>query len=318
MMRLRPTILLAIVAAVALGAPARGQDWPTRPVTLINPFTAGTDALLRSIAAVLSEQFGQPFIVENKPGGGGAVGAAFVAKAAPDGYTFLSTATGPAVLNKLVYKSIPYDPDADFEPVILQSEAPQVIVSTPALGFTRLQDLIDYGRKNPGKLNIGHAGAGTTGHLAAAVLLSRAGITGSLVGYRGAAPAIQDVLGGQIQAAFPIYVGAVNSVTRLAVTSAERVPFLPDVPTVRESGIDLVATTWIGLVAPKGTPNAIIGKLNAAIDAYLKSPEGRGRMNALGHVPLGGPPERLTALMAAEKARWAPVIAAEKISLDAN
>jgi tripartite-type tricarboxylate transporter receptor subunit TctC len=317
-MLLRRATPAVLAGTLLLASPAFGQDWPTRPVTLINPFTAGTDALLRGIAAHLSEKLGQPFIVENKPGGGGAVGAAYVAKAAPDGYTLLSTATGPAVLNKLLYRSIPYDPDGDFEPIILQSEAPHVIVSTPALGFTKLEDLIDYGRNNPGKLNIGHAGAGTTGHLAAAVFLARAGITASLVGYRGAAPAVKDVLGGQIQAAFPIYVGAVNSVTRLAVTSPERVPFLPDVPTVRESGIDLAATTWIGLVAPKGTPREIIAKLNTTIDAYLKSEEGRGRMTAMGHVPLGGPPDRLTSLMAAEKAKWAPVIAAEKISLDPN
>jgi tripartite-type tricarboxylate transporter receptor subunit TctC len=318
MTALRRAMLAAVFATIPLAAPAHGQDWPNRPVTVINPFPPGTDALIRTIAAHLSEKFGQPFVVDNRPGGGGAVGSAHVAKADPDGYTLLSTATGPAALNKLLYKSIPYDPDSDFEPIILQSEAPQVIVSTPALGFTKLQDLIDYGKSHPGRLNIGHAGAGTTGHLAALVFLSRAGIKGSTVGYRGAAPAVQDVLSGQIQAAFPIYIGAVNSVTRLAVTTERRVPFLPDVPTVRESGIDLVATTWIGLVAPKGTPKDIVSKLNGAIDAYLKSEEGRRRFTALGHVPLGGPPERLTQAIAAEKQKWAPVIAAEKLSLDAN
>jgi len=308
----------AVFATIPLIPAAHTQDWPNRPVTVVIPFAAGTDAVFRSIAAHLSERFGQPFIVESRPGGGGAVASSSVAKAAPDGYTLLTTATGPAVLNKLLYKSIPYDPDTDFEPVIMQSEAPQVIVSTPALGFARLQDLVAYGKQNPGKLNIGHAGAGTTGHLAALVFLARAGISGSTVGYRGAGLAVQDVLSGHIQAAFPIYIGAVASVTRLAVTSEQRATFLPDVPTVRESGIDLVATTWIALVAPKGTPKEIVGKLNLAIDAYLKSDEGRRLFAAAGHIPLGGPPERVTAAMAADKAKWAPVIAAEKISLEPN
>jgi tripartite-type tricarboxylate transporter receptor subunit TctC len=315
---LRRAALAAVFATIPFAQAAQGQDWPNRPVTIVNPFAAGTDALIRSIAANLSEKFGQPFIVENRPGAGGAVGSVSVANAAPDGYTLLVTATGPAVLNKLLYKSIPYDPDGDFDPVIMQSEAPQVIVSTPALGFTKLQDLVEYGKQNPGKLNIGHAGAGTTGHLAALVFLARAGISGSTVGYRGAGPAVQDVLSGHIQAAFPIYIGAVASVTRLAVTAEHRAPFLPDVPTVRESGIDLVATTWIALVAPKGTPKEIVEKLNLAIDAYLKSEEGRSLFAAAGHIPLGGPPERVTAAMAADKAKWAPVIAAEKISLEPN
>jgi tripartite-type tricarboxylate transporter receptor subunit TctC len=316
MTRLRLATVAAVVATMSPTVPAHGRDWPTRTVTIINPFAPGTDGLIRRIAAHLSETFGQPFIVETRPGGGGAVASVHVAKAAPDGYTLMTTATGPAVLNKLLHKSIPYDPDNDFKPVIMQSEAPQVIVSSPALGFTRLQDLIDYGRHNPGRLNIGHAGAGTTGHLAALLFLSRAGIKGSTVGYRGAGPAVQDVLSGQIQAAFPIYIGAVASVTRLAVTSVHRAAFLPDVPTAREGGIDLVATTWVALVAPKGTPKEIVDKLNRAINAFSSSDEGRKAFAAAGHLPLGGPPERVTAAMAADKAKWAPVIVAERITLD--
>jgi tripartite-type tricarboxylate transporter receptor subunit TctC len=310
----------AIMAAIGGISGARSQDWPTRPVSVINPFAAGggTDVLLRSIAANLSDKFGQPFIVESKSGGGGTVGSAYVGRAAPDGYTLLFTTTGPAVLNKLLYKSVPYDAELDFTPIILLSEAPHVIVSSPALGLRTLQDLVDYAKRNPGQLNVGHAGAGSTGHLAAALFLARAKIRGTMIGYRGATPVIQDVLSGQIQAGFPIYIGAVSSVASLAVTSEERASFLPDVPTARESGVDLAATTWVGLTAPAATPAPIIDKLNLAINDYIKSEEGRGRFATLGHLPLGGPPERLTQKMAADKAKWAPVIAAEYISLDLN
>lgn len=316
---LRSVVGAALLASAVTLSPAAGQDWPTRPVTLINPFAAGsgTDVLYRAIAARLADKFGQPFIVENRTGSGGTIGTAHVAKAAPDGYTLLYAAIGPSVLYSLLYKSIPYA-EVDFEPVILLSHAPQVIISSPALGFKTLPDLIEFAKKHPAGLNIGHSGAGTMGHLAAAVFLARAGIKGALIGYRGSAPLIQDVLGGNIQAGFPIYVPAVASVTVLAVTSEQRASFLPDVPTARESGVDLVATTWVAVMAPKGTPKAIVAKLNAAIDEYIKSPDGRGRIAMHGHLPLGGSPERLAQTMAADKAKWAPVIAAEKISLDAR
>jgi tripartite-type tricarboxylate transporter receptor subunit TctC len=318
---MRATALFCAIMAAAGGiSGAQGQDWPSRPVTVINPFAGGggTDLLLRTIAATLSDKFGQPFIVESRSGGGGAVGSAYVGRAAPDGYTLLYTATGPAVLNRLLYKSVPYDADSDFKPIILLSEAPHVIVSSPALGLRTLQDLIGYAKRNPGQLNIGHAGAGSTGHLAAALFLARARISGTMIGYRGAMPVIQDVLSGQIQAGFPIYLGAVSTVASLAVTSEHRASFLPDIPTARESGIDLAATTWVGLAAPAATSTAIVSKLNLAIDDYIKSEEGRRRFSTLGHLPLGGPPELLTERMAADKAKWTPVIAAEKISLDPN
>jgi tripartite-type tricarboxylate transporter receptor subunit TctC len=305
------------LAVVVAASPASGQDWPKRPVTLVNLFSAGsgTDVMYRAMAVRLAEQFGQPFIVENRTGSGGAIGTVHVAKSTPDGYTILLTAIGPAVLNGLLHKSIPYS-EADFEPIILISQAPQVIVSSPPLGFKTLHDLIEFGRRNPGKLNIGHSGPGTMGHLAASVFMSHAGIKGALIGYRGSTPLIQDLLGQQIQAGFPIYVPAVASVTALAVTSEHRASFLPNVPTARESGIDLVATTWIAVMAPKGTPKTIVMKLNAAINAYIKSSDGGARIATIGHQPLGGPPERLAQTMAADKAKWGAVVAAEKISLD--
>ena len=249
----------AVVAAIAtllLASPvaAQEQDWPNRPVTIVYPFApGGNDAAVRFIAKALSEKFGQPFIVEIKSGAGGGIGSAQVAKAPPDGYTLLYTAIGPAVLNRLLYKSVPYE-DTDFEPVILLADAPHVIISSPKLGFKSLAELVTYGKGNPGKLTIGHAGAGTTGHLAGALFLARTGIDGSLIAYRGATPAITDVVSGQIAAAFPIYLPIAEQASVLAVTSEERMSLLPHVPTARESGVDVVATTWVAMTGPAGMP----------------------------------------------------------------
>jgi tripartite-type tricarboxylate transporter receptor subunit TctC len=268
------------------------------------------------LAQALSERLGQPFVLEIRSGAGGAIGSVQVANAAPDGYTLLVTYVGPAVLNKLLYKSIPYDPDTEFEPVALLSEVPQVIVSSPKLGFRTLADLIAYGKAKPDTLTVAHPGAGTMGHLAAALFLSRAGITGSLVGYRGSTPAITDILSGHVMAGVPAYIPVVETVTRLAVTSEERVGFLPDVPTARESGIDVVASTWGALVGPKGMPADVVGKLNAAVNDFLASDEGKRQLVLFGMRGLGGSPERVTELMAREKTKWAAVIREANIKLD--
>ena len=298
-------------------AAAQPAAWPSRPVTLVFPFApGGAEGFIRLLAHALSERFGQSFVLEIRSGAGGAIGSVQVANAPPDGYTLLTTYVGPAVLNKLLYKSIPYDPDTEFEPVVLLSEVPQVIVSSPKLGFKTLADLIAYGKANPDTLTVAHPGAGTMGHLAAALLLSRAGITGSLVGYRGSTPAVTDILSGHISAGVPAYIPVVETVTRLAVTSEERVGFLPDVPTARESGIDVVASTWGAVVGPRGLPVEIVVKLNTAINDFLASEEGKRQLVLFGMRGLGGAPERVTELMAREKTKWAAVIREANIRLD--
>jgi tripartite-type tricarboxylate transporter receptor subunit TctC len=312
-------LVLGLLLTVTTPAPAQPQtpdkDWPNRPVTIVYPFApGGADGFVRHIARVLSEKFGQPFLVEYRSGAGGAVGLTQVAKAPPDGHTLVMTYIGPAVLNKLLYASIPYDPDTEFEPVILLSETPQVIVTNPKLGLKTLADLVAYGKSNP--LTIGHSGAGTMGHLAAALFAARTGSNATLIGYRGATPAIQDVLGGQITAAFPAYVPAVANVTQLAVTSPQRVGFLPGVPTAVESGVDVVATTWGAVVGPARMPRGIVEKLNAALNEFLESEDGARQMEVFGMLPLGGPPERLTEIMARDKAKWEPIIRAANIKLD--
>jgi tripartite-type tricarboxylate transporter receptor subunit TctC len=310
-------LLLWSILSAVMPAAAQPAAWPTRPVTLVFPFApGGAEGFIRVVAHALSERFGQPFVIEIRSGAGGAIGSAQVAAAPPDGYTLLVTYVGPAVLNKILYKSIPYDPDTEFEPVVLLSEVPQVIVSSPKLGFKTLADLIAYAKANPNTLTVAHPGAGTMGHLAAALLLTRAGITGSLIGYRGSTPAITDILSGHIMAGVPAYIPVTETVTRLAVTSEERVGFLPDVPTAREAGIDVVASTWGALVGPRGMPAEVVAKLNAAINDFLAAEEGRRQLALFGMSGLGGPPQRVTELMAREKTKWGAVIREAKIKLD--
>lgn len=313
------SVLFAVGIAVSVATPpASAQQWPVRPVTIIHPFPAGGggDNVLRSIAQHLTEKLGQPFIVENRTGAGGLVGSAVAARAEPDGYTFILTSTGPAVLNQLLLKTVPYGTEKDFVPVILMGEAPQVIIASPKLGLKTLPDLIAYGRQSAGKLTIGHAGAGSMGHLTAALFLSRAGIEGTLVSYRGAMPVITDVIGGQIDAGVPLYQPPAKGATVLAVTSSDRVSFIPDVPTARESGLDLVAGTWLGMMAPKGTPEAVITKLNGAINAFIDSPAS-GKIYATNGIrPLGGSPQVMADTIRRDRDLWAPVIEKEGIKLD--
>jgi tripartite-type tricarboxylate transporter receptor subunit TctC len=259
-MNRRQVIVYGALAASAALGPAQAEEWPARPVTLVHNFAAGGngDYMARLGAKALSAKLDQTVTVEIRAGAGGIIGTVSVANAAPDGYTLLNTAVGPAVLNQLLLKSVPYDTEKDFTPIILVGEIPQVIVGSPKLGFKTLQDLIEFGRKNPSKLNIGHAGAGSMGHLTAALFLARTGLRGTLIAYRGAGPVVADVMSGQIQAGVPIYIPAAKNVSLLAVTSDQRVPFLPDVPTARESGVDLVTSTWIAIMAQAKTPDSLV------------------------------------------------------------
>lgn len=320
MHRLWRALLCGVLTSLAAMVPARAQDWPTRPVTLVSLFsTGGTgDVVMRAIAKALGDTFGQQFVIDYRLGAGGAVGSASVARAPPDGYTFMMTATGPAVLNRMLLKSVPYNTDTDFTPVIVLGDIPQLIVSSPQLGFKQLPDLVDFGKRNPGTLNVGHAGAGSMGHLAAALFLARSGIQGTLIGYRGAAPVVADVLSGQMHAGFPIVIPAAASVTTLAVTSDQRLGFLPDVPTAREAGTDLLAGTWFAIMAPAGVPKPIVMQVNQTIDRFLKSEGGAQQLARLGMRALGGPPERLTQVIENDRRTWGPVIANENFLLDSN
>jgi tripartite-type tricarboxylate transporter receptor subunit TctC len=315
------TLLLFILGVAApASVSAQEREWPSRPVAIVNLFGAGGngDVASRAVAQALTNKFGQSFIVENRPGGGGVVGSTFVAKAQPDGYTLITTAIGPAVLNQLLFKSIPYDTERDFTPIIMLGEVPNVIVSSPQLGFKTLQDLVAYGKSNPAGLNIGHSGAGSMGHLTAALFAAKAGVKATFVAYRSPAAVVTDVLGGQIQAGVPTFIPAVQSVTALAVTGNQRLGFQPNIPTIRESGFDVVAITWIAILAPAGLPDKIRDQINAAINDYLKSDEGRQAFAKLNVLTIGGTPEQLAQTIKRDRELWAPIIAKENIQLDTN
>lgn len=311
---------LFILSAAVQASPAQERDWPSRPVTIVNLFGAGGngDVASRAVAQALSDKFGQSFVVENRPGGGGVVGTAYVAKTRPDGYTLITMAVGPAVLNQLLFKSVPYDTDRDFTPVIMLGEVPNVIVASPQLGFKTLSDLVAYGRSNPGGVNIGHSGVGSIGHLTAALFAAKAGLKATYVAYRSPGAVVTDVLSGQIQAGVPTFIPAVQSVTALAVTGERRLEFQPNIPTIRESGFDVVAVTWIAILAPAGLPDKIRDQLNAAIDDYLKSDEGRQTFAKMNVRALGGTPEELAQTIRKDRELWAPIIAKENIQLEPN
>jgi tripartite-type tricarboxylate transporter receptor subunit TctC len=313
----RNLFVLTAVAAMLAGMPrpAAAQAWPTRPVTVIMAFASGAmiDFVGLSLAKELTAVLGQPVVAEGRTGSGGVVAGGYVAKAAPDGYTLLLTAVGPAVLRPLIDKSVSYDTNADFTPIILIGESPNVLLANPKLGVNTVKDLLAYAKSKDNKITIGHAGPGTMGHLCSVVFAAKAGIDGNFIAYRGTAPMLTDLLGGQIDTGFPAYNPAVQSAKILAVTSDERVDFLPGVPTMKESGIDLVGATWFAIFGPARMPPEVVAKLNGAIDAFLKKPETKQRFSDVGFRVLGGPPARLTETVAQDRAKWSGIIADLKL-----
>jgi tripartite-type tricarboxylate transporter receptor subunit TctC len=308
--RRRALALLAAAASLPVTLhPAAAEDWPARPVSLILAFAPGSmiDIVGRAVANDLSAAIGQPVLIESKPGGGGVVASLYVAKAPPDGYTLLFTGVGPASLRPLMDKSIGYT-SADFTPIILVGETPNVLVANPKLGLKTVKDLVAYAKSRGGKISIGHSGPGTMGHLSTLVFASEAGLDASSVSYRGTAPMMVDVLGGTLDAGFPAYNPATRQATILAVTSAERADFLPDVPTMKESGFGIVGGTWHAILGPAHMPDAIVAKLNNAINNFLRKPETHRRFSEEGYRVFGGAPARVSEQVASDRVRWSKVI----------
>jgi tripartite-type tricarboxylate transporter receptor subunit TctC len=313
-------VFLVAVAAM-LGAalrPAAAEDWPTRPITLVVSFPAGgsMDYLGRSIARNLSEVLGQPVIVENKLGGGGAVATLAVARAPADGYTLLVTAIGPAVFRPIMEQAVGYDMEKEFTPVILAADSPNVLLANPKLGLNTVKDLLAYAKQKQNKLSIAHSGPGTMGHLCAVLFASEAHIDGSFIAYRGAPQMVSDLLGGQIDIGFPAFGPGSQSAKILAVTTEERVDFLPDVPTMKESGFDLVGSTWNAIYAPANVPREIVSKLNRAIDAHLRKPETRQQLMQIGMRALGGTSEQLRERVTQDRANWSKILVGLKLDAD--
>ena len=276
-------LALMLAPCERAAAQDKAQAWPEHPVTFIVPFPAGAavDALARAVAVELSEKFGKQFIVDNRAGAGGNLGGASVARSAADGYTLLFGTPAPIALNKLMYKGLAYDSERDFTPVVLVAKSPLVITARLDFPAKTLAELIAYAKQNPGKVNVGHPGNGTLGHITSALIQQFAGVEMTHVPYRGSAPLITDLLGGQVNVAMdfmPTYLQLVadRKIRALAVTTSRRVAQLPDVPTVQEAGFKgFEATAWYAIVAPTGTPQDIVSKVNNAVNAFLKSDKGK-------------------------------------------
>jgi len=304
----------AVLALLATGA--WGQAYPAKPIRLVVPFPAGgtTDILARAVGQKLTEAWGQPVVVDNRPGAGGNIGSELVAKAAPDGYTLLMGTVGTHAINASLYAKMPYDHIKDFAPVILVAGVPNVLVVNPAVPVNSVQELIAYAKANPGRLNFASSGSGTSIHLSGELFKVMAGVQMTHIPYKGSAPALQDLIGGQVQLMFDNLPSALPQIKggklrALAVTSATRAAALPDVPTVAEAGLPgFEASSWFGVLAPAGTPVAIIARLNAEIAKWLASPEAREKLASQGANAAGGSPEDFAKHIAAETAKWQKVV----------
>ena len=303
---------LSLAAATSF---AQAQGWPNKPVTFVNPFPAGggTDTFARPIAAHLSQQMGQQFIIENQGGAGGTVGAANVARRAPDGYNLFFGAVHHTIAESL-YTRLPYHLEKDFEPVTVAAFVPNVVVVHPKHDFKTLKDLIAYAKANPGKLNYGSAGSGTTHHMAAELFKTMTGTFMTHIPYRGAGPLMLDLLAGQVDLAFDGLGTSAQQVRSgklrgLAVTSAQRNPALPDIPTVIEAGVPgYEVRTWYGIWVLKGTPKEIKEKLYQETVKAMDHPELKKIWADQGATAGGMPPVEMEKLVRAEIVKWAKVV----------
>ena len=308
--------LAAACVAFGLTATAVAQPYPTKPIRIVVPFPPGgaTDLLARDVAPKLTEAWGQSVIVDNRPGAAGNIGSELVAKSAPDGYTLEMGTVGTHAINASLYAKMPYDHVKDFVPIILVAGVPNVLVVNPAVPANSVAELIAYAKANPGKVNFASSGAGTSIHLSGELFKVMAGVQMTHIPYKGSAPALQDLLGGQVQLMFDnlppslphIKAGKLRA---LAVTSATRAPALPDVPTLAESGLPgFEASSWFGLVAPAGTPPSIVAKIDGEVAKWLATPEAKEKLSKQGANAFGGTPEDFAKHITAETAKWAKVV----------
>jgi tripartite-type tricarboxylate transporter receptor subunit TctC len=303
---------------------ARAQDYPSQPVRFVVPFAPGgtTDVLARLVGEKLSASLGQQFVVDNQAGAGGNIGTAQVAKAKPDGYTLLMGTVGTHAINASIYPRLPYDPIKDFAPVTLVATVPNVLVVNPEVPANSVAELILLAKEKPGELNFASSGNGTSIHLSGELFKSMTGVDMVHVPYKGSGPAVVDLLGGQVQMMFDNLPSSAPQITAgklrpLGVTSKERSPTLPDVPTIAEAGLPgYEALSWFGVLAPAGTPDAIVAKLQEEIAAALADPAMRERLAELGAVPVGDTPAEFADFISAETAKWAKVVQEAGIKLE--
>jgi tripartite-type tricarboxylate transporter receptor subunit TctC len=299
-------------------------NYPVKTIRLVVPFTPGgsTDILARAIGQKLNEAWGQPVVIDNVPGAGGSIGADRVAKAQPDGYTLLMGHIGTLAVNPSLYPNLPYDPLKSFTPVAWVARVPNVLVVHPSVPAKNVKELVAWAKARPGQLNYGSGGNGSAANLATEYFKLETGSSLLHIPYRGTAPAVTDLVGGQIQLLFTGAPAVINQVKNgqlraLAISSPKRMDALPDLPTVAESGYPgFEADQWYGVVAPAGTPAEVVAKLNSQINQALNSPELKGRLNAEGAIATPDTPANFGKLIASEIARWKPVISGGRVRAD--
>ena len=322
--------LLALAGASVLPSLASAQStWPAKPVRIVVPFAPGgtTDILARALAPELGKAFGQTFVVDNKPGAGGNVGAAEVAKSAPDGHTLLMGTVGTHGINASLYPKLPYDPVKDFAPITLVAGVPNVLVMNPAkaeaLKIQTVPDLIRYARANPGKLNMASSGNGTSIHLSGELFKARTGTFLVHFPYRGSGPALLDLIGGTMDLMFDNLPSAMPQIKAgklkaLAVTSGQRSAAVPELPTIAEAaqlpGFD--ASSWFGLLAPAGTPAEIVNRIQQESLKAMSTPALKERLLSQGAIPSGMPPAQFASYITAETAKWAEVVKTSGAKVD--
>jgi tripartite-type tricarboxylate transporter receptor subunit TctC len=317
-------IAFFVALAIATSLSGRAADYPTKPVSVVVAFTPGgpSDVLARILGKKLEQILGQPFVIDNRPGAGGNIAAEAVARALPDGYTLLMGNNSILATNAVLYKKVAFDPEKDFTPITLIGSQANILVVNPNVPAHSMAELIALAKAQPGKLNFASSGYGAAAHLAGELFKSEAKIDIVHVAYKGAAPALQDVIAGHVQMMFATaasVVGHVQSgaVRPLAVSTPKRTAVLPDIPTVAELGIaGFDATTWHGLVAPAGTAEEIVATLSRAANAALNAPEVRKALADLGVDISGGTAEEFAAYIKSEIPKWTAIVKASGAKLD--
>ena len=316
-------VTAAAVCIFAALAPADAQTYPAKPVRVIVPFApGGVDVTARLVADRLTAALGQPFVVENRPGAGGSVGAKVAASSDPDGYTLMFSTPGPVVVSPLINRNAGYDTMKNFAPVAMVSQSPLLLVVHPSVPAKTVKEFVAHAKANPGKVHFPSPGFGTQPHLVGEMFKSMTGADLVHVPYRGSAPAITDLLGGQMQLYFDNFANVLQHVRSgklkaLAVTGDARAARLPEVPTMAQSGYGgIAATYWNGLLAPAGTPAAIVARLNAAVNQAVATPELSAALRKLGSDPKTGTSQEFAAFIAAEVQRWGKVVRAANIKVN--
>lgn len=326
----RVVLISAALSMLAVAGSAMAQTtWPTKPVKIVVPFAPGgtTDILARAVAPELSKVFGQTFIVDNRAGAGGNLGADLVAKSAPDGYTLLMGTVGTHGINKSLYKRLPYDPQKDFAPITLVAGVPNVMVMSAerakALGIGSVTDFVQYAKKHPGQLNMASSGNGTSIHLAGELFKSRTGVFMTHIPYTGSGPALMGLVSGTVDVMFDNLPSAMSLIKAgklkaFAVTSAQRSGAMPELSTIEEAGQlkGFEASSWFGLLAPAGTPPEVVLRLQQETAKALNLPAVKEKLLAQGAIPSGNTPQQFAALIDAEIKKWAPVVSASGAKVD--